>query len=74
MNGRRAASAAINRLISLSHCTEMFEGVCVGELCAIKDKGGKKLPGLKLKHITSDFWMFAAWTSFGRKLSARCDQ
>jgi len=41
--------------LPVAHHTKIFEGVCVGELCAIKERGGKNLPGLELKNITSDY-------------------
>jgi hypothetical protein len=41
--------------LPVAHQTKIFEGVCVGELCAIKERGGKNLPGLELKNITSDY-------------------
>jgi hypothetical protein len=53
MNGHRAVSASKLRLFSVAHHTEIFEGACLRDPCAIKE-GGKKLPGLKLKHITSN--------------------
>ena len=44
--------------LPVAHHTEIFEGVCVGEQSATKKRGGTKLPGLELKHITTDFWVF----------------
>jgi len=54
MNGRKAALAAKNQIdLPVVHHTEIFEGVCVGELCAIKGKGRQKAtrPGVEAHHL-----------------------
>jgi hypothetical protein len=55
MNGRKAESALQlqSSLICLSHHTEVFEGVWVGDLCAIEEKGRQTAsrPGVQVHYL-----------------------
>jgi hypothetical protein len=42
--------------LPVAHHTEIFEGACVGELCAIKEKGRQTWP--EAHHLSLDFWVF----------------
>jgi hypothetical protein len=47
------ASYNIQIDLPVTHHTEIFEGVCVGELCAIKENGRQKAsrPGVEAHHL-----------------------